>query len=609
MALRRRPTVRSTERRRPSRRPRRPRRPSRGPSERRLWWAFILIAVVLSIFAARLVQLQGLDPDQYATMAAEEGSETIVLPARRGDILDRKGEPLAASASGLMVVADPALTVERAPSLARFLAARLGVDYFTTLQRLRAPDSRFQYIARQVPASVATEVVQEAERRDYDGLATHQDPLRTYPGRDIAANVLGFLGAPRPDGSARPSAGLEAAFNDYLSGTDGVARYQIGAGSRIPLGSHTVTAPSDGGDLRTTIDQELQWYAQRVLRETVRNARGDSGYAVVMDSRTGELLAVADDPTYDASSPQQYPEALYNSRALTDVYEPGSVEKVLTMAGLLDAGLVTPTTRFTVPPVLNRQDRPINDYFEHGTIRLTLAGILAKSSNIGTVRAADHFRPGQLRRYLTAFGLGRRTGIGLDGETRGLLPDPAMWTSQTGDRIAFGQSLSVNAIQMAAAVNTIANGGVRVDPSLLQGSATTDDGVAVGTDTVGKHRVVSEEAASGVAQMMERVIDPEAGVAPGAAVPGYRVAGKTGTAQRVGSECRCYDGTFTVSFAGFAPADDPRFTIYVVVQNPRNGGGGGSVGGPAFAKLMGYTLRRYGVPPTGTPPSRLPVEW
>ncbi len=237
MALRRRPTVRR-------RQPRRPRRPRRGPPERRLGWAFVLIAVVLSIFAARLVQLQGLDPEQYATMAAEEGSETIVLPARRGDILDRKGEPLAASVSGLMVVADPALTVERAPSLARFLASRLGVDYFTALRRLRAPDSRFQYIARQVPASIATEVVREAERRGYDGLSTHQDPLRTYPGRDIAANVLGFLGAPRADGSARPSAGLEAAFDECLSGTDGEARYQIGAGSRIPLGSHTVDRPA-----------------------------------------------------------------------------------------------------------------------------------------------------------------------------------------------------------------------------------------------------------------------------------------------------------------------------------------------------------------------------
>jgi cell division protein FtsI (penicillin-binding protein 3) len=569
----------------------------------------VLIAMVLSVFAARLVQLQGVDPQQYAVMAAKEGSETIVLPATRGDILDRNGEPLAASASGLMVVADPTLTVGRAPSLARFLAARLDVDYFTTLRRLRAADTKFQYIARQVPASHATDVVREAEQRGYDGLSTRQDPLRTYPARDVAANLVGFLGAPRPDGSARPSAGLEAAFDEYLSGTDGVARYQLGAGSRIPLGSHTVTAPQDGGDLRTTIDRDLQWYAQRVLRQTVQDARADSGYAVVMDSRTGELLAVADDPTYDASSPQQYPEALYNSRALTDVYEPGSVEKVLTMAGLLDAGIVTPGSQFPVPGVLDRQDRPIHDYWEHGKLRLTLTGILAKSSNIGTVLAADHFRQGQLRRYLTAFGLGQRTGIGIDGETRGLLPDPGLWTSQTADRIAFGQSLSVNAIQMAAAVNTIANGGVRVDPSLLQGSAVNDDGVDVGTATVDRHRVVSAEAARDLALMMERVLDPDDGVAPGAAVPGYRVAGKTGTAQRVGEECRCYDGTFTVSFAGFAPADDPRFTIYVVVQNPRNGGGGGSVAGPAFAKLMGYTLRRYGVPPTGTPPSRLPVEW
>lgn len=611
--LRRRPARKPTAK--PGRKPaarkpgRRPRRPRRGGTDRRLGWAFVLIAIVLSVFAARLVQLQGLDPEQYATMAANEGSETIVLPATRGDILDRNGEPLAASARGLMVVADPSLTVSRAPSLAKFLSQRLGVDYFTSLRRLRTADSKFQYIARQVPASLATDVVREAEKKGYLGLSTRQDPLRTYPGRDVAANVVGFLGAPRPDGSARPSAGLEAAFDEYLSGTDGIARYQIGAGSRIPLGSHTVTAPRDGGDLQTTIDRDLQWYTQRVLAQTVQNANADSGYAVVMDSRTGELLAVADDPTYDASSPQQYDESLYNSRALTDVYEPGSVEKVLTMAGLIDAGILTPRSQFVVPPVLNRQDRPIHDYFTHGTLRMTLAGILAKSSNIGTVRAADHFKPGQLRRYLMAFGLGQRTGIGIDGETRGLLPDPSMWTSQTGDRIAFGQSLSVNAIQMAAAVNTIANGGVRVDPSLLQGSAVNDDGVDVGTDTVSKRRVISEEAAGDVALMMERVVDPDAGVAPGARVPGYRVAGKTGTAQRVGDDCQCYDGTFTVSFAGFAPADDPRFTIYVVVQNPRNGGGGGSVAGPAFSQLMGYTLRRYGVAPTGTPPSRLPVEW
>ena len=580
----------------------------RGASTLRLRVGFIVIAMLMSVFAVRLVQLQGIDPKQYAQMAAEEGSQSVVLPAERGEIVDRNGQPLAASADGLMIVADPSLTSENAPALARLLSQRLDLDYFMVLERLRTRESRFQYIARQVPATQATKVVDAAREAGFKGLATEDDPVRFYPARDVAANVVGFLGTPRNDGTARPLAGFELSFGDYLAGTDGEARYQVGAGARIPLGDNTVVDARDGQDLTTTIDRDLQWYAQRVLSQTVRGANGDSGYAVVMDSQTGEVLSLADYPTYDAADPADYPESNYTSRALSDVYEPGSVEKVLTVAGLIDAGKVTNKTRFEVPGVLNRQDRPINDYFEHGTIRLTLAGIIAKSSNIGTVMAADEFEPGQMYEYLTAFGLGRKTDVGLGGETKGLLPTPDLMTSQTADRIAFGQSLSVNALQMAAAVNTIANGGVRIDPSLVRGTATLDDGTEVGSGVATERRVVSEDAARQTMQMMERVIDPEVGVAPGAAVPGYRVAGKTGTAQRVGEE-GYYDGTFTVSFAGFAPSDDPRFTIYVVVQNPRNGGGGGSVAGPAFSKLMGYTLRRYGVPPTGTRPSRLPTEW
>jgi cell division protein FtsI (penicillin-binding protein 3) len=329
-----------------------------------------------------------------------------------------------------------------------------------------------------------------------------------------------------------------------------------------------------------------------------------------MDTRTGELLAVADDPTFDSNTPTESRKADLGSRAMQDVYEPGSVEKVLTLSSLIDLGQVTPRTQIEVPSQLDDGGtHPIHDWFSHGTIRLTLAGVIAKSSNIGTVLASKRFKDGQLRSYLESFGLGQRTDIGVRGETPGILPDDSLWTPQTQDRIAFGQSLSVNAVQMAAAVNTIANDGVRISPSLIAGSATTEDGAEVGTDHATKHRVVSISAARQTAHMMERVVDPDVGVAPAAAVPGYRVAGKTGTAQRVGAECGCYDGTFTVSFAGFAPADDPRFTIYVVVQNPGNGGGGGSVAGPAFAKIMSYALRRYAVPPTGTQPSRLPVEW
>ncbi|HWJ66221.1 MAG TPA: penicillin-binding protein 2 [Nocardioides sp.] len=576
---------------------------------------FLLIAIVLSVFAGRLVQLQGLDPGSYAQMAAAEGLVSVTLPATRGEILDRNGEPLAETVDGRMIVADPAVTAKVAPELATMLSRELGVDYIETLERLRVEDSRFQYVARQVPASKAEQVVADAAERFADdkgrpfaGLMTERDPLRVYPNDDVAANLVGFLGTSRNDGSAQALAGLEASFNTYLSGTDGEARYQVGAGNQIPLGENTVTPAVDGRDLELTIDGGLQFYTQRVLQKTVERSAGESGIAVIMDSRTGELLALADYPTYDASDPYRYDDSLFKSSALTDVYEPGSVEKVLTVSALVDAGLGFKEQRFRVPGQLDRQDSPIGDYWDHGMLRLTLAGVVAKSSNVGTVLAADQFRKGQLRRYLTAFGLGQRTGIGLGGETRGLLPQGDAWTSQVGDRIAFGQSLSVNAVQMAAAVNTIANGGVRIDPSLVRGSASTNKGARTGTDEATSRRVISAEAAHETMLMMERVVDPEAGVAGRAQVPGYRVAGKTGTAQRVGEDGG-YDGSTTVSFAGFAPADDPRFTIYVLVHSPRPGSGGGSVAGPAFSQLMSYTLRRYGVAPTGEKPNRTPVEW
>jgi len=581
----------------------RPRGSLRGSPLLRLRFGFVVIAMVLSVFGARLVQLQGLDPRAYAEMAAAAGTVEAVLPAARGDILDRNGEPLARSVEGMTIIADPELTSGQAPEIAKFLANRLDVDYFSVLPRLREQGSRFEYVARRVPSTRADKVLAEAEELGYEGLTTARDPVRDYPAEDVAANMVGFVG------TDEALTGFERTFDAMLAGTDGSARYQVGDGNRIPLGENTVVPPVDGHDLHTTIDLDLQWYAQRVLRQSVENSGGESGIAVVMDSRTGELLALADHPTYDASDPLVAPKEDLGSRAISDVYEPGSVEKVLTVAGLLDAGKVSPRTRLVVPPQLNRDGRVINDWFAHPTLRLTMAGVIAKSSNIGTVRAADEFGRGELRRYLSAFGLGRPTDIGVRGETRGILPATALWNRLTGDRVAFGQSLSVNAVQMAAAVNTVANRGVRVDPAVISGTATTEDGVEVGTDTTATRRVVSARAARQTTAMMERVVDPDEGTAPSAAVPGYRVAGKTGTAQRVGEDCGCYDGTFTVSFAGFAPADDPRFTVYVVVQNPSNGGGGGSVGGPAFSKIMSYALRRYAVPPTGTDPSKLPLEW
>lgn len=569
----------------------------------RLRFGFVVIAMALSVFGARLIQLQGIDPKSYAEMAAAEGVVEVSLPAARGDIVDRNGEPLADSVHGKMVVADPLMTAEHAPELATLLSNELGVDYFTVLERLRDKGSRFEYLARRVPATRAAQVVEKVASLGYEGISTREDPVRDYPAGDVAANLIGFMGTDEPLG------GFELTFDDQLAGKDGRARYTVGNGYRVPLGESSETEPKNGQDLTTTLDRDLQWFVQKVLAQQVADYRAKSGVAVVMDTRTGELLAVADVPTFDANDPLASDEEDLGSRALSDVYEPGSVEKVLTAASLVDAGKVTARTKIKVPAELQRQDRVINDWFAHGVIRLTMAGVIAKSSNIGTVLAADKLTTAQLADYLNRFGLGHKTEVGVRGETRGLLPSAQTMTSQTKDRIAFGQSLSVNAVQMTAAVNTIANGGVRVSPSLVKGSATTDEGVVVGTDVAARTRVVSARAARQTTMMMERVVDPEDGVAPRAQVAGYRVAGKTGTAQRVSEECGCYDGSFSLSFGGFAPADDPRFTVYVVIHDPGIDGGGGSVAGPVFSRIMGYALARYGVAPSGTKPSRVPVEW
>ncbi len=569
----------------------------------RLRLGFLLVAMVLSIFAARLVQLQGLDPNSYAKLATAKDVVNKTLPAARGEILDRNGVVLAGSVSGRMVLADPFQTADDAPELARVLADELGVDYFATLNKLRKKGSRFEYIARRVPAADARDLRELLKEKKLAGVWLDDDPIRDYPAGDVAANLVGFMG------TDEPLAGFELTFDQHLQGKDGHSRYTQGHGYKVPLAENSTVEPVNGKALRSTLDRELQWYVQKVLAQTVEDYRAKSAVAIVQDVRTGELLVVADAPTFDANNPGESPSADLGSRAVSDVFEPGSVQKVLTAAALVDDGKVKATTKLRIPSALKRQDRTIGDWFDHGTLKLTMAGVIAQSSNIGTVLAADSMGTRQFHDYLAKFGLGTKTGIGARGEAKGLLPSVASTTSQNKDRMVFGQSMSVTAVQMATAVNAIANGGVRVSPSLVKGSVKTDDGTLVGTDHTTRERVVSEKAARETMLMMERVVDAEVGVAPRAQVPGYRVAGKTGTAQRVDEECGCYDGSYSLSFGGFAPADDPRFTVYVVIHAPGVDGGGGSVAGPAFSKIMARALERYGVAPSGAEPNQTPTEW
>lgn len=584
----------------------------RGSTHLRLRITLVFALIVLSAFGARLILVQTVGAKEIARKAGYAGVVTLRLPAARGAILDRNGVSLAKSVDGLMLVADPEKTADNAAAIAKILSDKLNVDYFDLLPKLQQENSRFVYLARRVPSTLGNEVLDRIREEGFEGVDSRPDPVRFYPGDDIAANLIGFLGEDKKsDGKEKGQGGMERVFDKQLAGTDGKETFELAAGNKMPLGTNSTTPPIDGQDIKLTIDRDVQWYAQRVLRDAVQRADANSGSAVVLDSKSGELLALADFPTFDANNRLRYRKADLGARSVSDVYEPGSVEKVLTFASLLDADKVTPTTQISVPGELPVMDRVIHDYFDHGRLNLTATGVVAKSSNIGTVLAAEQLSAKGLWSYLKKFGLGERTNIGLPGESRGLLPDPVAWSPLSKANISFGQGVAVTALQMATAVNTIANEGERISPSLITGQKKTASGVEVGTETTTRSRVVSKQAAHQMSQMMEMVTTEGVGTAPKAGVAGYRVAGKTGTAQAVGGACNCYrDGGFDVSFGGFAPADDARFTVYVVVRHPRAGGAaGGSTAGPVFHDIMNYVLQKYGISPSGSQPANLPAYW
>jgi len=570
----------------------------------------MLMVFVFSLFAARLVQIQGIEAHAYAQLADKYDNATeIKLAAPRGAIVDRDGAPLAETTDAEMLIADPMHTRDDAPRIAAVIAEHTDASYLELVRDLRKPDSRFAYLVRQVLPEQADTIMDELDEQGLAGVYTEDDPLRTYPAGDIAANLVGFLGASPDEDGNLARAGVEFAFNDKLKGTDGHATFVTdGMGTRIPLAESSVDEPEPGSNIALTIDEDLQFFAQRRLRQAVEDTGSLSGAAVVMDPDTSEILALADYPTYDPNQPGRADPRNIGSRAIEEVYEPGSVQKVLTAAALIDAGEVTPRTRMRLPAELVRGPDRIKDWFDHGRLKLTFAGVIAQSSNIGTAMAAEQLEPEELHRYLTGFGLGRLTELGMPGETRGLLPDPSTWTPLRQDTISFGQGLSVNAVQMTTALGAIANGGRYTEPSLVKGTVGADGEIAPLREPAGR-QVVSPRSAQTVARMME-MVTAEGGTAPGAAINGYRVAGKTGTAQRVDPDGGGYaSGGFTISFGGFAPADDPELVTYVVLQKPASNVGGGTGAGPVFADITSYALQQYGIPPTGTRRPELPLTW
>ncbi|MEO6470770.1 MAG: penicillin-binding protein 2 [Aeromicrobium sp.] len=572
----------------------------------RLRICLAIVFLVFGIFGLRLFQIQGIDSQAYAAMAVNAGTTKVTVPAPRGDITDRNGVALASSTDGMTLTADPSMTSENATQIARILVQTLGnkIDYFDSVSKLRTPKSRFVYLIHQVPQWNANKALTAIAKAGYTGVFSEKESIRTYPGGTLAANLLGYL-----DGSGKGVAGIEQEFNKELTGKNGSSTFEVSpTGERIPMADSTVTKMTPGSDVTTTIDRDLQWYADQRLADAVQASSSDWGLAITMDIRTGQIVQMSQVPTFNPDTHTGMSSYNTVSRALQTVYEPGSVQKTVTFSALADQGKISPDSKIVVPSKLVIDKFPIGDYWQHGTIHLTAAGVIAKSSNMGTIVASQQLSDQTMHDYLTRFGFGVKTGITLPGESAGILAPGNKWTKANHATIAFGQGISVTALQMVRAVGAIANGGMMIDPSVV--SAITSPGGKKSTVPAKEgRRVISSKAAAAVTRMMEAVTAPD-GTAPAAAIKGYRVAGKTGTAWRVNPITGRYvHGQNTVSFMGFAPADNPRFLTYIVLDKPYSNAGGGSTASPVFHDIMSMALERFGVEPTGSPSPKVAQTW
>ncbi len=579
----------------------------------------VVVALLLGVAGVRAFQLQALDPQAFAAEAASKMQTTRDEPAIRGAITDRNGVVLAETEPGFKVTVDPDMIktngadkrypmsrkkqeeAELAPdAVADILVEHLGgrkADYLEIFDRTNEKTgkrSRYEIVARQVPAHTFTQIQADMRagldgdgKRPLYGVFGESDPIRVYPNRSTGSNVVGFVNA-----EGKGASGLEYALQEQLAGVDGKSTYDRSTYGRIPLGTNIMVPAEDGVDYQLTLDSDLQWMTDQMLAEGIRNAKAKTGTAVAMNVHTGEILALSVLPTFDSSNPGAADPDDLGNRAVTQAYEPGSTQKVLTMAALADQGLVTPDTRVQVPPRIASGGGYVSDSYDHGTINLTARGILANSSNIGTIQLARQMEKGTLSQYLASFGLGSKSGSGLPGENAGSIPGKDM-PDYTRDQISFGQGLSVNAVQMASAIASVVNGGTYHQPRIIK-SATGADGKAVELPEPTSREVISEEASAMVVEMMEAVtmLDPDK-----RAIPGYRTAGKSGTAQRYDPKCKCYNG-FTASYVGVAPAEDPQILVYVVLDQPTNGNLGSQLALPVVNQVLQIALPRYNVLPS-----------
>jgi cell division protein FtsI (penicillin-binding protein 3) len=564
----------------------------------------ILIIGVFMIFvllALQLVRVQVIQASEYQSKAASEMEYTRTTPAPRGEITDTNGIAFARSVSAITIVVDQTQITDPA-RVANFVAPILGLPVAEVQENITGT-RRYSIVLKNGRPALWDRLTEEIynynkaltnEQLDKRiiGFFPERSFIREYPSGSLISSLVGFV---RADGIG--ATGLESSLNSVITGTDGRYSFANGYGAEIPGSQREIVAAKAGTTVRLTIDRDVQWVAAKAIAEAVKTARAASGTVIVMDPRTGEIVAHATAPTFDPNYTKNVDLNLMRNPSVQDVYEPGSTGKVMTLAAALEEKTVAPTTVFSVPYKLKRGGSTFKDHDRHPVQQLTTSGILAVSSNTGTIKIGETLSNDKLFSYLTKFGVGVKTGSGLPGESAGLMPKVKDWSGTTAPTVAFGQGYSVTAMQATSVFATIANNGVRVSPTVIAG---TQDPSGHFTPAANRTttRVVSEATARELSLMMESVVSPT-GTAPSAAIPGYRVAGKTGTAWRYNDKTGGYSG-YTASFIGFAPADAPRYVINVTIQDPRNGYYGGLLCGPVFKKVMTFVLQTKHVAPTGT---------
>jgi cell division protein FtsI (penicillin-binding protein 3) len=557
----------------------------------RLGLAFLVTLLVVVV--AKLVVLQGVDGAAYAQAATSDRMRNYPIEAVRGQITDRTGKVLAYSVDAERVVADPKVVTDPTRT-ALALTTLLGIPVDELTEKL-SRDSRYVVLARHVSTEV-TDQIRELPLATRSGLVFEDDPVRLYPAGAVGGQVVGFVGT---DGNGL--AGVEQTYEDELAGTDGEERVEVdGSGNRIPSGIDDTTPATDGSTVQLTVDEDLQFVVQQRLDAACADGATTSASAVVLDVHSGEVAAMASCPGYDPGHYNETNPDLLGNPVVSDVYEPGSVMKAVTLSAAIQEGKATKDTVLTVPDSIQAGDVVVSDAHARAPLKFTVTGILAKSSNVGAIMLAREVGDSTLERYLRAFGIGGKTGIELPGESPGILQGSADWTESRAANVPIGQGVSVTTLQMASVYQTLANGGVRIPPRIVS-SVTAPDGTVTRTPRPQGTRVVSADTAGQLTYMLEAVVG-KGGTAPLGEVDGFRVVGKTGTAQRANPECGCYaGGGYFTTFVGYAPADDPQYVVAVDLERPTSSAEGGQVAAPVFSDVMRYALTAGRVVPSGAP--------